>query len=301
MDAVTVEGEEVLRILASGLGLRILKFLARKPGYAADIAERLGTSKQLVSRYIRLLDEGGLVSKIGEVDVRGGRAVLYQAVAGAAAIVFDRRGWVKRSSLELMPEALRKFLSPLVENGELSGLVVVGSPHPHGPFQTAAADGHYGFQLGLLLGRFVRLPSDFAVRLDVDVKAEKLYGENMILLGGPGSNVITAMVNRELPVGFVEGNYWAGIVSRSRTYTNEYTGLVAKIPNPHDERKTVIVLAGLRAVGTKAAVMMLTNNHEKLLAKYNGERVWASVIQGRDLDGDGRVDAVDILESMGTG
>jgi DNA-binding transcriptional ArsR family regulator len=298
LDTLEIDSEKTIAILSTRLGLRIMRLLARKACYSSEIASILGTSKQLVSNYISRMYESGLIVKHSEEDIRGGRAVLYRANAKAVAVIFDKKGWLKRAYPTPIDDRLARFLSPMVDSGELRGLVVVGSPHPHGPLQSVASDGHYGFQLGLFLGRYVRMPSDFAVRLDVDVKAERLYGDNMILLGGPGTNVITAMVNRYLPVSFMEGNYWAGIVSPTQSYTNEYVGIVAKIPNPYDGEKTVIVMAGLRAVGTKASVMVFTGAHEKLLAGYSGEKSWAAVIQGRDLDGDGRIDAVDILETV---
>lgn len=301
MEALTVDSEKVVAALSRRLGIRIIRLLARRPCYPSEIAENIGTSKQLVSGYIRRLSEAGLIVKHGEKEIRGGRAIIYRANTKALAIIFDKKGWVRRGYTVPMPDKLAKFLTPMVEAGGLRGLVVVGSPHPHGPFQSVASDGHYGFQLGLFLGRYVPMPADFVVRLDVDVKAERLYNNNMIILGGPGTNVIAAMVNRHSPVFFMEGNYWAGVVSPTHTYTNEYVGIVSKFPNPFDEEKTVIVLAGLRAVGTKAAVMALTEAHEKLLNGYNGETAWGAVIQGRDLDGDGRIDAVDILESVNKG
>jgi len=168
---------------------------------------------------------------------------------------------------------------------------------PHGPFLSVAADGHYGFQLGLFLGRYVEMPSDFMVRLDVDVKSEKLFTANMILLGGPGTNIITAMVNNSLSIKFPEHNYWAGVLTPRQTYTSEFVGIVAKTPNPFNPQKTVITLAGPRAAGTKAAVVALTQKWEELLSEYDGREKWAAVVQGLDLDGDGKIDSVEVLET----
>ncbi|MEM4417920.1 MAG: ArsR family transcriptional regulator [Nitrososphaerota archaeon] len=295
IDTVLVD-QETLRLLSSKTGVEILKLLNKKTAYPADIAETIGVSKQLVSTYVRRMFRAGLVDKVGEREIRGGRATLYRSNVRAAAIVIDRKGWAKTLGSQPLDRNLASFLGPLVENGTLNGLIVVGSPHPHGPLQATASDGHYGFQLGLFLGRYVRIPREFKVRLDVDVKAERLYGENMVLLGGPGTNVVTAMINKYMPASFMESNYWAGITSPSRIYTNEFTGLIVKIPNPFSEGRTIIVLAGLRSVGTKAAVMMLTADYERLLDSYRGEERWAAIIQGRDLDGDGRIDSTDILE-----
>ena len=70
----------------------------------------------------------------------------------------------------------------------------------------------------------------------------------------------------------------------------------AKIANPWDKTKRVIVLAGNKAVGTKACVLALTNFWEKTLKGYEGEEPFAKVIQGYDLDGDGKVDSIEVLE-----
>ncbi len=66
--------------------------------------------------------------------------------------------------------------------------------------------------------------------------------------------------------------------------------------NPWDKTKRIIILAGNKAVGTKACVLALTNFWKKTLQKYNGEDTFAVVIQGFDLDGDGKVDSIEVNE-----
>jgi hypothetical protein len=39
------------------------------------------------------------------------------------------------------------------------------------------------------------MPTDFAIKLDVDVKAEKEEKNNLILVGGPGTNLLTQEIN----------------------------------------------------------------------------------------------------------
>ncbi len=89
-----------------------------------------------------------------------------------------------------------------------------------------------------------------------------------------------------------------GMVSRktSRVYTADVAGLIAKIANPWDAAKRIIVLAGNKGVGTKASVLALANFWKKTLKEYPGEGDFAVVIQGFDLDGDGKVDSVEVLE-----
>ncbi|MCS7110259.1 MAG: hypothetical protein NZ956_02160 [Candidatus Caldarchaeum sp.] len=286
----------IMKIFSSAAAFSLMKAF-ENPNYVSRAAAKLGISKQLASIHVNRMVQAGLLKEVGQIELRGGRAKLYRAAAGGVASVFSNRAWRKAVRPVNMPEKLSKFLRPFVEDGKLDGLVVVGSPHPHGPFRAVATDGHYGFQIGLFIGKFVRDIDDFAVRLDVDVKSEKLYLENLLLLGGPGTNIITSMVNKELPIRFMENNYWAGLVATKQVYTSEFAGLIAKTPNPFNSGKTVLVLAGLRAAGTKASVIALTRFWSMLLANYDGQKKWAAVVEGLDLDGDGKIDSVEILET----
>jgi len=179
----------------------------------------------------------------------------------------------------------------------------VGSPAPHGPFKTSARDGHYAAHLTFFLGQFAKMPQEFAIKLDVDVKAEKEEKNNLILVGGPGTNLLTQEINEYLPVRFNmqssnEGFLLGGMVSRKtmRVYTADAAGLIAKIVNPWDANKRIIVLAGNKGVGTKACVLALANFWKKTLQDCRSEGDFAVVIQGFDLDGDGKVDSVEVLE-----
>ncbi|HER54454.1 MAG TPA: hypothetical protein ENO13_00965 [Candidatus Bathyarchaeota archaeon] len=201
-----------------------------------------------------------------------------------------------------MNEKLKQFLCPFIESNEFDGKIVVGSPDPHGPFKAKARDGHYAAYLSMFLGQFVDLPDDFVVKLDVDVKAEKEEDNNLILVGGPGTNLITQEFNEFLPINFnmipsEHGFVLGGLVSEKtkKVYTADTMGLIAKIPNPCNKEKTAIILAGNKAVGTKACVIALTRFWEKTLEKFD-QKEFATVIQGFDLDGDGKVDSIEVLE-----
>jgi hypothetical protein len=94
-----------------------------------------------------------------------------------------------------------------------------------------------------------------------------------------------------------QGYLFGGLVSqKTSVYTADAVGLVAKIVNPWDEAKRIIVLAGNKAVGTKACVLALTNFWKKTLKNYTGDSTFATVIQGFDMDGDGKVDSIEVLE-----
>ena len=146
------------------------------------------------------------------------------------------------------------------------------------------------------------LPEDFPIKLDVDVKAEKEEGNNLILVGGPGTNLITQELNEFLPIRFnmmpsEHGFLLGGLVSEKtqKVYTADSMGVIARIVNPWNSNKRVIVLAGNKAVGTKACVLALTKFWKKTLKNFSDEK-FSVVIQGFDLDGDGKVDSIEVLE-----
>jgi len=157
--------------------------------------------------------------------------------------------------------------------------------------------------LAFFLGQFVKSPEEFAIKLDTDVKAEKEERNNLILVGGPGTNLLTQEINEHLPIRFnmqssENGFLLGGMVSQrtGRVYTADTAGMVAKIENPWDTSKRIIIIAGNKAVGTKACVLALTNYWNKTLQKYILNSDFAAIIQGFDLDGDGKVDSIEVSE-----
>jgi len=296
---------EKLKMILGGLSWKILMMLAEEEMYPLEIARQLGVHEQKVYYHIRKLANAGAITVEREEKKKGATAKYYKAVSPAFGIEFPQ-GYrtMQRPSLIAASEQIQNFFREFIdENGAFEGKIVVGSPTPHGPFKTSARDGHYAAYLTFFLGQFAKMPTEFAIKLDVDVKAEKEEKNNLILVGGPGTNLLTQEINEHLPVRFnmqssAQGFLLGGMVSRktSRVYTADVAGLIAKIANPWDNTKRVIVLAGNKAVGTKACVLALTSFWEKTLQEYRGEGDFAVVIQGFDLDGDGKVDSVEVLE-----
>jgi hypothetical protein len=273
--------------------------------YPLQLAKKLGIHEQKVYYHIRKLAEAGAIVVAREEEKKGATAKYYQPVSTAFGVELPKEYEpTTRVSMLSMDKNLREFFREFVnKDGSFEGKIVVGSPLAHGPFKTSARDGHYSSYLTFFLGQFVRMPDEFAIKLDVDMKAEKEERSNLILVGGPGTNVLTQEINDSLPVKFnmhpsEQGFLLGGMVSKrtSVVYTADTAGLVAKIINPWDSTKSIIVLAGNKAVGTKACVLALTNFWKKTLRNYHGEDTFATVIQGFDLDSDGKVDSIEVLE-----
>lgn len=283
---------------ATGVGGRILASLARGPSYPSLIARELDVYHQTVYYHMRKLEQAGLVRRVGTKMVRGGSADLYALASDGYAIEFD----VKGERFDGLTRAARsrglgRFAAEFVSRGEFDGWIVVGSPEPHGPNMTQGRDGHYAIQLGFALGHFVRLPESFPVKLDVDLKNERQERSNLLIVGGPRTNIVSAEVNSHLPFRFSEGAFWGSITDGGgKKYHSEREGLIAKVRNPWDGNRCCVVAAGLSGAGTKAAIIAMTNSADKVFEGYEGGD-YAAVVRGMDLDGDGKVDSVEVLES----
>jgi hypothetical protein len=54
-------------------------------------------------------------------------------------------------------------------------------------------------------------------------------------------------------------------------------------------------LAGVRSIGTKASVIALTNYGDKIYSNSSSDDQLALVVQGFDMNADGKIDHVDIV------
>lgn len=302
-DITIFEDPEILRSVLSKLSWKILQLLSEKEMYPMEVARKLNVHEQKVYYHIRKLTKAGVIKVVREEEKKGAVAKYYKASFPAMGVELPF-GYQKinRFPVTNIDEKMKRFLSPLIKDGTFDGKIVVGSPDPHGPFKARARDGHYAAYLTLFLGQLVDLPEDFPIKLDVDVKVEKEESNNLILVGGPGTNLITQEFNEFLPICFnmmpsEHGFLLGGMVSEKtqKVYTADNIGLIARIANPWNRNKSVIVLAGNKAVGTKACVLALTKFWKKTLKNFGDEK-FAVVIQGFDLDGDGKVDSIEVLE-----
>jgi len=298
------ERPELLKSVLNKLSWRILTLLGENEMYPIEIAKKLGVHEQKVYYHIRKLSEAGVIKVVREEEKQGATAKYYRVSfpAFGVELPFGYRK-IAVPSIPSLDEKLNRFFDPFLKDDLFDGKIVVGSPDEHGPFKARARDGHYAAYLGLFLGQFVRLPEDFVIKLDVDVNVEKGEKNNLILVGGPGTNLLTQEVNEFLPIRFSmtsteRGFLFGGLVSQKteRVYTRDSVGILAKIVNPWDKNKRIIVIAGNKSVGTKACVLALTKFWKEALKNFNDEDSFATVIQGFDLDGDGKVDAIEVRE-----
>jgi hypothetical protein len=286
-----------LDALSSDLAWNILKALKTRPDFPGSIAKKLGVHEQKIYYHIRRLAAAGILKVVKQEQRRGGLSSYYAPVADAFGIQLHGKGTSVTTGPGAAPAKLREFLGEFSRDGILDGYVVVGSPHPHGPFLTVARDSPYAVQLGLRLGQLFAPPKGLTVRLDTEVKAEGLERSNMMLVGGPVANIISMEANEHLKVRFEWKDAWKIQSSiTGRTYSEEYSGLIAKVPNPWRTEKRMLLLWGLHYTGTLATILGVTQFSEKVLGDYDGEPEFYKVVLGQDRDGDGKLDEVSILE-----
>jgi DNA-binding transcriptional ArsR family regulator len=299
------EDRERLKAVLNKLSWKILEVLGEKEMYPMEISKKLKVHEQKVYYHVRKLARAGVIKIVREEEKKGATAKYYRTSfpAFGVELPFGNRT-INTVSIPSVNEKMKQFFNPfLQDDGPFDGKVVVGSPDPHGPFKARARDGHYASYLTLFLGQFAKLPEDFVVKLDVDVKAEKEEDNNLILVGGPGTNLITKEVNEFLPIRFdmmpsEHGFLLGGLVSEKtgNVYTGDTVGVISRIVNPWDKEKRIIVLAGNKTVGTKACVIALVKFWKETLKDFNGQDEFATLIQGFDLYGDGKVDSIEVLE-----
>ncbi len=309
-DIVMFDSEKKMRILSNPIAWKILKSIAEKPKYAIQISKELNIYEQSAYYYIRKLISIGAIKEYGTDFVRGGTAKLYECSSPSFGIEMswgERRSTIhstENKTNQLNNINAKKFLKEFIDDENFfDGLVIVGSPNPHGIFKTSARDGHYAIQLAFSLGNICNLPQSFIVKLDEDAKAEKeLEDNNLIIIGGPGTNIVSAEFNKYLPIKFNDTNYWSGLVdNEGKLYHLDNMGIIAKIKNPFNKCKYIILIAGVRSIGTKSAVIAFTNFSKKMFNEYTGkENQWGAIVQGYDMNSDGKIDYVDIEKVVKT-
>ena len=291
-----------IKILSNKIAWKIIELLSSKTMYPAQVAKELKLYDQTVYYYIRKLARIGALEQVGTRLIRGGTARLYSASSPSFGLELEGNSekletppnYTKDEKRKNIPDILKEFY----ENNSFSGLIVVGAPDPHGPYKSSSRDGHYAVHLSFYLGTLSEsYTSGFIVKLDVDAKAEKdIDNRNLILIGGPGTNIVTSEFNRYLQIKFNEDNYWSGLTDQSgRIFNMDNHGLIAKINNPYNKDKKILILAGVRSIGTKASVIALTNYGNKISDNSSTDNQLALVVQGFDMNADGKIDHVDIV------
>ena len=278
---------------SSDLALKILKLLIKKPMYPIELAKELKVHEQKIYYHIKNLEKSGII-KINKKEIKQGAVAKYYSLDKPALVIRLKEF---EETQKIMPRSSSEFLEPFIKNSQLDAMIVVGSPDPHGPEKARSRDGYYGIDLALFLGTFLNYVPDLNVKLDTEVRKEELKN-NLILLGGPIVNKITKEINEKMPIFFDKNNHWAVKSNISKNvYPTDETGLIVNFKNPFNKEKNILLVAGKRYSGTRAAIIAFLK-YFKEVAKGNihNNKIKARVVEGIDLNSDGIIDDIEFRE-----
>ena len=282
---------EKAQSVSSELAQKILGILAKEPMYPIDIAKALKVHEQKIYYHIRNLEKAGII-KIVKKETRQGATANFYALAEPAFVIKFKNFETTSKIGQIRNES--EFLEPFIKDGQLDSLIIVGSPDPHGPDKARSRDGYYGMDLALFLGTFLNYVPKFNVKLDTEVREED-FSNNLVLIGGPVVNKVVEKVNQKLPIRFEEGNIKSTI--SNETYPQDECGIIVKAKSPFSKDKYVLVVAGKRFSGTRAAIIAFLKDFKKITAgNIHNPSIKAKVVEGVDLDSDGIIDDIEFRE-----
>ena len=277
--------------VSTALAQRIMTLLAKEPMYPIDIAKTLKVHEQKIYYHIRNLEKAGIV-KVAKKETRQGATANFYALTEPAFVIKFKEFETTSKIGSIKNES--EFLEPFIKDGQLDALIIVGSPDPHGQDKARSRDGYYGMDLALFLGTFLNYVPKFNVKLDTEVREEDLQ-KNLILIGGPVVNKVVEKVNSKLPIKFEDGNIKSGI--SNETYPQDECGIIVKAKNPFNKDKSILVVAGKRFSGTRAAIIAFLKDFRKITnGNVHNPTIKAKVVEGIDLDSDGIIDDIEFRE-----
>lgn len=276
-------------VLAHRLRWKIMKLLIQdEPIYAKQLAKELNISESKIHYHLTQLRKAGLIELKGLRSIKQGRAKLLRPVATEFLLPLLNNGSkVEESVFEKL--FLPRFCTPR----EFDARIVVGSSVPHGKYDAISRDGHLVgelcWYLGTKLANTNLHPNSNLVVTDLNYlsgKPAKL--SNLILIGGHITNELTAKFNNTLKqkfnVYFIENR----LVSGKEEFSEPNQALIAIFRNPIDTEKWVLILAGVRSLGTKATIYSIINDHTEILSDENE---FAVILKG-DLNEENQISGV---------
>ena len=278
-------------VFSSELAQKIMNLLAKEAMYPIDIAKNLRMHEQKIYYHIHNLVKAGAI-KVVKKENRQGAVANFYGLSEPAFVIKFRDFEITSKIGQIRNES--EFLEPFIRDGQLDSLIIVGSPDPHGPDKARSRDGYYGMDLALFLGTFLNYVPKFNVKLDTEVREDD-FQNNLILIGGPVVNEVVEKVNSKLPIRFEDGNIKSTITNE--VYPQDEIGLIVKTKSPFNKEKSILVVAGKRFSGTRAAIIAFLKDFNSITkGNLHNNAIKAKVVEGIDLDSDGIIDDVEIRE-----
>ncbi|MBU1198070.1 S-layer protein [Candidatus Micrarchaeota archaeon] len=286
---VKLVSEDTLSILSKER-IAILKALSRESRYPAELARELHMQVQTVYYHVRLLHEAKLIELDRYEEQGGALAKKFRCTTEALAVVLHSR-WKPFSAIKHAKPPV--FLERFIDQRLFTGKIIVGSPDPHGRFRSRGSE-FCATEFAMFLGQYASFEYPLYY-LDTEVK-ETTKRQPLVVIGGPKVNMLASELNPHLPIRYEERSLELHSTLSGKKYSDN-VGVIELVNNPWNKRTPILFLAGSDHTSTRVAVLALLK-HRTALEKGNtfDSSVHAKIVQGFDEDGDGIVDAVEILE-----
>ncbi|NPA38249.1 MAG: helix-turn-helix domain-containing protein [Candidatus Nanohaloarchaeota archaeon] len=261
---------EELKILAHPIRWKIFNLLKEKESYLNEIAKHLNISPESAHYHLKILKPYLNIRK--EKTQSNFHRIYYS---------------LKHTTLSIGKEPSSNqihhhfFTSQLIR-------IIVGSPDPHGRYQVRARDSYLSAYISHYLGK---RNYEIEVIWDTEAKSLELYKNDIVVLGGPLSNVIAEMINTHTLIRFDEkSGYRTFLHGKKRIPAEDNMGLVYCSINPLHHSSKLIWLAGSTLQGTFAAVLAYVKQHIKCPGAY--------LVEGLDKNSDGKIDTITTYLSL---
>lgn len=280
---------ENLSILSNKVAQKIIN-LAKQPITVSQIAKELEVHEQNIYYYIKKLLLSNIIVEAKSEKVHGVYQKYYQINSKAFHILLEP---MKPASKITTPQS--KFLSPFIHDGKLDAKIIVGSPDPHGPLKARSRDGYFGMDFALWLGTHLNQINP-TIMLDTEIHDADLEKHNLIVIGGPYVNRVSAKLEKSMPIYFdeKEKGYYSKI--SKKVYVNDEIGIISKSKSPFNKEKEVLLITGVRNSGTKSAILAFLKHFDQIEAGNIHNNSSNKIVHGVDLDSDGQIDDVEFLE-----
>ncbi len=290
-----------LKPLLSKTGWKIFRLLTEKAYYPAEIAKKLNLHEQKVYYYIKQMKKNDLIEVEKTEEKFGALAKYFKAKFNVVSLSAGKKTQkdFEFSGTEKKTKKIQELFFPFIEKGKFNAKVIVGSPDPHGEFKARARDAFLAAELSAFFGVLSGKISYPMVFLDTELKSIKNENSNLVIIGGILTNTLTKEINSKLNAQFIPfGGHWIIKSNASKKEFNEdAVGFIEVLRHPFFARKKIMVIAGNRNAGTKAAIIALIRHSDKVLkANSFNEKIQSKIVEGIDFDGDGIIDDAEIKE-----
>ncbi|MBN2101898.1 MAG: S-layer protein [Candidatus Aenigmarchaeota archaeon] len=292
-EIMIVDKPEKLEAMSNIIAWKLLE-LMKTPQCPIDLARALKIHEQKVYYHIRKLRDAGIIEEVRTESRHGTVARFYEIKSSAIGTFLPG---AKMEKITFAAPRYNRNMEPFIVEGRSNFTIVVGSPEPHGPFRARASDAMCAIDLGLFLGSFTTGIEEANYKLDVEIRERDLK-QNLIIIGGPVANMITKKINEKMPIKIMlkmDRSIFSAL--SKKYYDNDASGYIIVTDNPWAKGKRIMVLAGKRFIGTRAAVLFLIKKFDKI---FEGNRwdsnILARVVRGYDMDGDGIIDTAELIE-----